>query len=113
MRRTVFSVSVLLVVLAIGVGAAGSSAGGGRSTPSLDLYTGVVNSATLSRLSRQGYDIANARPAAGGVQIDLVLTTADVAKLGAQGVDMKPRRDAQGHTQAQRAFARRSLPRRR
>ena len=59
----------------------------GRRTPtaSLDLYTGVVNSETLGRLVRQGYDIADARPAAGGVQVDLVLTEAEVAKLRQAG----------------------------
>jgi Zinc carboxypeptidase len=100
MRRTVLSISVLLAILAC---AASSSAGGPRSTASLDLYTGVVNSETLGRLVRQGYDIADARSAAGGVQVDLVLTAAEVAKLDAQGVAVHPRRDAQGHTQAQRA----------
>ena len=93
----------LLVVLVFGAGAAGSSAGGGRSTASLDLYTGVVSSETLGRLVRQGYDIADARPTAGGVQADLVLTEAEVAKLGAQGVAVHPRRDTQGRTQAKRA----------
>ena len=105
MRRAVFSMSVLLAILAFAAGAAGSSAGGPRSTASLDLYTGVVSSETLGRLVRQGYDIADARPAAGGVRVDLVLTKAEVAKLGAQGVDVQPRRDAQGRTQAQRAAA--------
>ena len=74
MRRAVFSMSVLLVMLAFGAGAAGSSAGGARSTASLDLYTGVVSSETLGRIVRQGYDIADARQAAGGVRVDLVLT---------------------------------------
>ena len=105
MRRTIFSMSALLAILVFTAAAAGSSAGGPRSTVSLDLYTGVVSSATLGRLVRQGYDIADARPAAGGVRVDLVLTQAEVAKLGAQGVDVQPRRDAQGHTQAQRAAA--------
>ncbi len=105
MRRTVFSMSLLLAILAFAAGSAGSSAGGPRSTASLDLYTGVVSSGTLGRLARQGYDIADARPAARGVRVDLVLTKAEVAKLGAQGVDVQPRRDAQGHTQAQRAAA--------
>src|SRR6187401_1258272 len=102
MRRAVFSMSLLLVMLAVGVGATGSSAGGVRST-SLDLYTGVVSSATVGSIVRQGYDIADARRAAGGVQIDLVLTKAEVAKLGAQGVELQPRRDARGRTQEQRA----------
>jgi hypothetical protein len=97
--------SVLLAILAFAAGAAGSSAGGPRSTASLDLYTGVVSSETLGRLVRQGYDIADARPDAGGVRVDLVLTEAEVAKLGAQGVHVQPRRDAQGRTQAQRAAA--------
>jgi len=105
MRRAVFSMSVLLVMLAFGAGAAGSSAGGARSTASLDVYTGVVSSETLGRIVRQGYDIADARQAAGGVRVDLVLTKAEVAKLGAQGVAVQPRRDAQGRTQAQRAAA--------
>ena len=81
MRRAVFSISVLLVLLAFVAGAAGSTAGGGRSAASLDLYTGVVSSETLGRIVRQGYDIADARPAAGGVRVDLVLTKAEVAKL--------------------------------
>ena len=105
MRRTVLSMSLLLAILAFAAGAAGSSAGGPRSAVSLDLYTGVVSSEKLGQLVRQGYDIADARPAAGGVQVDLVLTEAEVAKLGAQGVDVQPRRDAQGRTQAQRAAA--------
>ena len=95
--------SALLVLLAFGAGAAGSSAGGGRPTASLDLYTGVVSSETLARIVRQGYDIADARPGAGGVQVDLVLTKAEVAKLRRDGVDLQPRRDAQGRSQAQRA----------
>src|SRR6476469_7614948 len=102
MRRLVLTMSALLVLLAFGAGAAGSS-GGGRPTPSLDLYTGVVSSETLARIVRQGYDIADARPGAGGVQVDLVLTKAEVAKLRRDGVDMQPRRDAQGRSQAQRA----------
>ena len=65
MRRLVLTMSALLVLLAFGAGAAGSSAGGGRPTASLDLYTGVVSSETLARIVRQGYDIADARPAAG------------------------------------------------
>jgi len=103
MRRLVLTMSALLVLLAFGAGAAGSSAGGGRPTASLDLYTGVVSSETLARIVRQGYDIADARPGAGGVQVDLVLTKAEVAKLRRDGVDMQPRRDAQGRSQAQRA----------
>src|SRR4029450_7106583 len=103
MRRAVFSTSVLLAVLVFGAAAAGSSGAGAHAAASLDLYTGVVSSDTLGRIVRQGYDIANARQAAGGVQVDLVLTKADVAKLARQGVDVQPRRDAQGHTQAQRA----------
>jgi len=100
MRRGIFFVFVLLVVLASGT--TGSSAGA-RHSASLDLYTGVVSSEQLGQLVRQGYEVAEASQAAGGVQVDLVLTKAEVAKLAAQGVDVKPRRDKQGRTQAQRA----------
>ncbi len=101
MRRGIFFVVALLVLLAFAT--TGSSAGGRHSGASLDLYTGVVSSEQVAQLVRQGYDVAEASQAAGGVQVDLVLTTSEVAKLAAQGIDVKPRRDKQGRTQAQRA----------
>jgi len=100
-RRGIFFVVALLVLLAFAT--TGSSAGGRHSGASLDLYTGVVSSEQVAQLVRQGYDVAEASQAAGGVQVDLVLTTSEVAKLAAQGIDVKPRRDKQGRTQAQRA----------
>ncbi len=103
MRRGIFFVVALLVLLAFAT--TGSSAGGRHSGASLDLYTGVVSSEQVAQLVRQGYDVAEASQAAGGVQVDLVLTKAEVAKLAAQGIDVKPRRDKQGRTQSERAAA--------
>jgi hypothetical protein len=105
MRRGIFFAAVLAGVVAFATAATGASTRGGHSSASLDLYTAVVSSAQLGQLARDGYDVAETRQAAGGVQADLVLTKADVAKLAAQGIDVKPRRDKQGRTQAERAAA--------
>ena len=77
----------------------------GSSRTSLDLYTGVVSSAQLGQLRRQGYEFARTSEAAGGIQADLVLTRSEVKKLAAQGIDVQPRRDNQGRTQKERAAA--------
>jgi hypothetical protein len=105
MRRGIFFAAVLVGVVAFATAATGSSTRDGHSSASLDLYTGIVSPAQLGQLARDGYDVAETRQAAGGVQADLVLTKADVAKLAAQGIDVKPRRDKQGRTQAERAAA--------
>ena len=72
MRRGIFFAAVLLGVIAFATAAAGSSTRGGHSGASLDLYTAVVTSAQLGQLARDGYDVAQTRQAAGGVQVDLV-----------------------------------------
>jgi hypothetical protein len=104
MRKAGVFMAVLLLVLGLGTAATGSDGHKGRAG-SVDLYTGVVTPAKLGQLVRQGFDVAATRQAAGGVQVDLVLTQADVARLAAQGIDVTPRRDKQGRTQAERAAA--------
>ena len=103
MRRGIFFAAVLAGVIAFATAAAGSGTRGGHSSASLDLYTAVVTTAQLGQLGHDGYDVAQTRQAAGGVQVDLVLTKADVAKLAKQGIDVKPRLDKQGRTQVERA----------
>src|SRR5215208_4902868 len=105
MRRGIFFAAVLVGVVAFATAATGASTRGGGPGFSLDLYTGVVSSAQLAQLVRDGYDVAHATPGAGGVHVDLVLSRGDVAKLAAQGIDVKPRRDGQGRTQTERAAA--------
>ncbi len=60
MRRGIFFAVVLIGVVAFATAAAGSSARGGQSGASLDLYTGVVSSAQLGQLVRQGYEVDEA-----------------------------------------------------
>src|SRR4051812_37748050 len=105
MKKRTFFVVAALGLIAFAMAATGSTAGPGNSGGSLDLYTGVVSSAQLGQLARQGYEVARTAQTAGGVQADLVLMKSDVKKLAAQGIDLKPRRDKQGRTQRERAAA--------
>jgi hypothetical protein len=93
---------LLAVVLAFGLTGAAAGAGG-TSSAALDVYTGVVSADKAAELARQGYDVASARQAAGGVRVDLVLTSGEAAKLSARGVELRLKRDKQGRSQAQRA----------
>src|SRR5215213_10009690 len=105
MKAGLMGAVVLTAVVVFATAATGSIAGRGHSDGSLDLYTGVVSSQQVGELARQGFEVDEASPAAGGVRLDLVLTRAEVAKLAAQGVEMKPRVDRQGRTQRERAAA--------
>ena len=68
MRRGIFFAAVLVGVVAFATAATGASTSGGHSSASLDLYTAVVSSAQLGQLARDGYDVAETRQAAAGVQ---------------------------------------------
>ncbi len=99
MRRLVGSLVAVLCAWTCGsaVAAAPSSAP--------DLYQGVVSARQLPLLTQGGYDVASIRPAAGGAQVQLVLSAGELRTLQSQGVRLTPVRDRQGRTQIQRAAA--------
>ena len=80
-----------------------ASAASGRQP--LDMYTGVVDGKTVSKLVREGYDVAAAREAAGGVEVDLVLTAGERRRLARQGIELELLRNARGQTVRQQAEA--------
>jgi hypothetical protein len=102
MRARVVLACVLAAAFTLGLTGAATGAGG-TSPAALDVYTGVVSAEKATEFAREGYDIAAATNAAGGVRVDLVLTSSEAAKLSADGVDLTLKRDRRGRTQAQRA----------
>jgi hypothetical protein len=80
-----------------------ASAAGGREP--LEMYTGIVDGRTVSKLVREGYDIASAREVAGGVEVDLVLTAGERKRLARQGIELELLRNARGQTVRQQAEA--------
>jgi hypothetical protein len=94
---------VLLVCALAGLAFSGSALG--VSKHGLDLYTTVVDAKTAGQLARDGYDIAAVREVTAGVQLDLVLSTAERAQLAQEGVATKLRLDKKGRSASERARA--------
>jgi Zinc carboxypeptidase len=99
MRRSVF----FTAVLAAGLIFTSWGTAAGKST--LEMYTATVDAATVAKLTQAGIDIAATKQVAGGVRVDLVLSTRDRDRLAAQGVKLDVKRNKQGLTVRQQAAA--------
>ncbi len=97
--RTIVSLTVALAVLLVTGGMA--LADPGKDKDRLEMYTATVDRAQAAKLARQGYDAAATRSVPGGVEVDLVLSAAEVVRLRGQGVrlDVKKNRDGKTVTQ--------------
>jgi hypothetical protein len=93
----------LLLVCALFAALTFSGTALAKSKHGLELYTAAVDSATVDRLAREGYDIASVRAGFAAVQVDLVLAPGERGKLAREGIKLRLKRDGQGRTQAQRA----------
>jgi hypothetical protein len=67
-------------------------------TSKLQMYTAKVDRVTVSKLVRDGYDVAAAREVAGGVQVDLVLSASERKRLASQGIALALKRNKDGLT---------------
>ena len=100
--RFVAPITLLVCILAGALTFAGTALGApGKSGQSLEVYTATVTRAQAANLAREGYDIAATRSVPGGVEVDLVLSAAGVARLKGQGlrIDVKRNRDGKTATQ--------------
>ncbi len=92
MKRFLWPALVLAVVaLASGASAAPSK---GR----LEVYTAVVDRPEVSRLVREGFDVAAVRPKGEKAEVDLVLSSGDKARLEGRGVALMVKRNREGKT---------------
>jgi hypothetical protein len=91
---------VLVVFLLLGAAASGTP---GKGREQLQMYTAKVDRPTVNRLVRQGYDVAAVRPAAGAVDVDLVLTERERTKLEREGLKLDLKRNRDGKTVTQLA----------
>ena len=99
-RLTVFA-AALGALLAV----SGTAFGAGGTQP-LDMYGATVDARTAAKLARDGYDLGHGpQRAAGGVQLELVLTARQAARLRGQGIDVKPIRNGKGQTVREQAKA--------
>jgi hypothetical protein len=71
----------------------------------LEMYTATVDRATIGTLAREGVDIAATKQVAGGVRVDLVLSTRERNRLAARGVRLALKRNEAGLTVQQQAAA--------
>jgi len=99
MRRSVFFIAVLAAGLIF------TSWGTAAGKSKLEMYTATVDAATVATLTQAGVDIAATKQVAGGVRVDLVLSTRDRDRLAAQGVKLDVKRNKQGLTVRQQAAA--------
>jgi hypothetical protein len=102
-RRT--SLAFVLVVLVSLLGMTTAASGAPAEADRLEMYRATVDAATLQTLQRGGYDVASVQETTGGVEVALVLTSAERERLRGQGVRLEVWRDRQGRTQSERAAA--------
>src|SRR5688500_13506734 len=57
-----------------------------RAQDRLDVYTAVVQAQQMEVLNAGGYDVTAARQAAGGVEVQVILTKGQRAKLSQEGI---------------------------
>ena len=99
-RLTVFA-AALGALLAV----PGTAFGAGSAQP-LDMYGATVDARTAAKLARDGYDLGHGpQRVAGGVQLELVLTTRQADRLRGRGIDVKPIRNGNGQTVREQAEA--------
>jgi Zinc carboxypeptidase len=101
MKRWGLVALLALVALAL----SGSTFAADKGRQPLDMYSAVVDRATVAKLVREGFDVAAIRDVAGGVKVDLVLSVRDRDKLASQGVDLALIRNKAGKTVRQQAEA--------
>jgi len=102
--RLAAPMTLLVCILAGAIASAGTAFGApGRGGQSLEVYTATVNRAQAAKLAREGYDIAATRSVPGGVEVDLVLSAAEVARLKGQGLKIDVKRNRDGKTATQLA----------
>ena len=103
------SLPTRLTVLAAALGAllaVSGTAFGADSAQPLDMYGATVDARTAAKLARDGYDLGHGpQRVAGGVQVELVLTTRQADRLRGQGIDVKPIRNGNGQTVREQAEA--------
>lgn len=98
--RVIISFTVSLTALIM---VKSSLADPGKAKGSLEMYTVVVDNAHAAKLHHQGYDIAAKRGAPGGVELDLVLSGAEVEQLKGQGLQVNVKKNRDGKTAKQLA----------
>ena len=79
-------VVLALALVALGLGPATSSYAAGGKKELLQMYTATVDRAMVAQLAREGYDVGTAKQVKGGIELDLVLTSAERDRLKAEGV---------------------------
>ena len=99
--RTIVFLTVALAVLLFAGGIALANQGRGRDQ--LEMYTATVTRAQVAKLVREGYDVAATRAVPGGVEVDLVLSGAEVARLQGQGLQLGLKKNRDGKTATQLA----------
>jgi hypothetical protein len=107
MRKTVGvarPAALFVLALATALLLTGTALGAGGKQP-LDMYQATVDATTVGKLVREGYDVAAAREAAGGVQVDLVLNARERDRLADQGIALNLIRNNRGQTVRQQAEA--------
>jgi len=85
----------MLSALLLGGTAAGAPS---NRQQKLEMYQATTSRAQVSRLVREGYDIAATRSVPGGVQVDLVLSEADRKRLESNGLQLGLKRNRDGLT---------------
>ncbi|MGH2987470.1 MAG: M14 family zinc carboxypeptidase [Solirubrobacterales bacterium] len=92
----------------IGLGAPAASASAAAEPGPLNMYSAQVSPEAFDQLRSEGYDVVNPRPTAGGIAVDLVLSSRERTALAGKGIDTELLRTQGGATirQAARAQAR-------
>ena len=99
-RLTVFA-AALGALLAV----SGTAFGAGSAQP-LDMYGATVDARTAAKLARDGYDLGHGpQRVAGGVELQLALTTRQADRLRGRGIDVRPIRNGNGQTLREQAEA--------
>ncbi len=74
-----------------------------RADGPLDMYTAHVDAGKAGELARSGFDVVAVRNVGDRADVDLVLTSSEVAALMRRGIPVDPKRDKNGKTQRQLA----------
>jgi hypothetical protein len=67
------------------------------------MYTATVDRSQVSKLVRDGFDVAALRQAGGQVQVDLVLSSQELRRVQSRGIEVHVKRNRDGKTATQLA----------
>jgi hypothetical protein len=93
------AIAVAVAVVVLMTAAAGVAGKGGA----LEMYTATVDRSQVSKLVRDGFDVAAVRTAGERAQVDLVLSLQEVGQLQARGIGVTVKRNRDGKSATQLA----------